>query len=96
MNSRNSKTSNLHALLLNFSYKTDLKRSDKYVALSNLGIYYALKNMKRLYKNNKSKLSAPRWNDKLELPDGPYPISDIQDYFEYILKNMEKRLIILH
>ena len=27
------------------------------------------------------------WNDKFELPDGSYSVSDIQDYFEYILKN---------
>ena len=25
-------------------------------------------------------------NDKFELPDGSYSVSDIQDYFEYILK----------
>ena len=25
-------------------------------------------------------------NDKFELPDGSYPVSDIQDYFRYILK----------
>ena len=38
MNSGNSKTSDLHRLLLNFSDKKNLKRSDKYVALSNLSI----------------------------------------------------------
>ena len=26
------------------------------------------------------------WHGKFELPDGSYSISDIQDYFEYILK----------
>ena len=31
-------------------------------------------------------MSAPTWSDKFELPDGSYSISDIQDYFEYILK----------
>ena len=31
-------------------------------------------------------MSAPTWNDEFELPDGSYSISDIQDYFEYILK----------
>ena len=36
--------------------------------------------------NNKFKISAPTWNDKFELPDGSYSVSDIQDYFEYILK----------
>ena len=33
------------------------------------------------------------WNDKFELPDGSYYVSDIQDYFEYILKSMEERLM---
>ena len=37
-NSRNSKTSDSHRLLLNISDKINLKRSDKYVALSNLSI----------------------------------------------------------
>ena len=29
---------------------------------------------------------APTWNGKYELPNGSYSVSDIQDYFEYILK----------
>ena len=29
---------------------------------------------------------TPTWNDEFELPDGSYSVSDIQDYFEYILK----------
>ena len=41
---------------------------------------------KSWYNNNKSKISAPTWNDKFELPDGSNSISNIQDYFEYILK----------
>ena len=41
---------------------------------------------KSSYNNNKFKVSAPTWNDKFELPDGSYSVSDIQDYFEYILK----------
>ena len=36
MNSENSKTSDLQRLLLNLSDKIDLKRSDKYVVLSNV------------------------------------------------------------
>ena len=38
MNSRNSKTSDPHRLLLNLSDNVTLKRSDKYIALSNLSI----------------------------------------------------------
>ena len=39
VNSENSKTSDPQRLLLNLSDKTNLKRSDTYVALSNLSIY---------------------------------------------------------
>ena len=31
-------------------------------------------------------MSAPTWSDKFELPGRSYSVSDIQDYFEYILK----------
>ena len=41
---------------------------------------------KSSYNNYKFKISAPTWNDKFEFPDGLYSISNIQDYFEYILK----------
>ena len=40
-------------------------------------------------------MSAQTWGGKSELPNGSYSISDIQVYFVYIFKNMEKRLIIL-
>ena len=30
-------------------------------------------------------MSVPTWNDEFELPHGSFSISDIQDYFEYIL-----------
>ena len=86
MNSENSKTSDRHRLLLNLSHKIDLERSDKYVALSNLSIYYIWKNIKKSCKNNKFKISAPTRNKKFEFPDGSYYISDIQDYFKYIIK----------
>ena len=29
------------------------------------------------------------WNDKFGLPDRSYSVSDIQDYFEYIMKKHE-------
>ena len=49
-NCKNSGTSDHHRLLLNLSDKIDLKRSDKYLALSNLSIYYAWKNIKKYTK----------------------------------------------
>ena len=59
MNFENSKTSDPHRLLLNLADKIDLIRKDKYVALSNLNIYYTWRNIKRSYKNNTFKISAP-------------------------------------
>ena len=51
MNSKNSKTSNPHRLLLNLTVKINLNNIDKYVALSsNLSIYYTWKNIKKSYK----------------------------------------------
>ena len=50
MNSGNSKASDFHRLLLNLSDKVNLKKSDKYIALSNLSIYCTWKNIKISYK----------------------------------------------
>ena len=49
MNSENSKTSNLHILILKLTDKLDLRRGEKSIALSNLGINYAWKNIKSSY-----------------------------------------------
>ena len=59
MSSENSKTSDPHRLLLNLTDKIDLRRKDKYIALSNLSIYDTWRNMKKSYKSNKFKISAP-------------------------------------
>ena len=48
-----------------------------------------MENIKKSYKNNKFLISAPTWNEKFELPDGSYSVSDFQDYFEYINKTHE-------
>ena len=52
-----------------------------------------MENIKKSYSNNKCKISAPTWNDEFQLPDELYSISDIQDYFEYILKEKHNRSI---
>ena len=49
-----------------------------------------MKKYKKAYKNNKFKISPPTRNEEFELPDGSYSVSDIQDYFEYILKTWRK------
>ena len=84
MNSENSKTSKPYVLILKLTNKFDLRLGEKVIALSHLRIYYTQKNIESSYNNNKFKIPAPTWNDKLELPDGSYSVSDIQDYFEYI------------
>ena len=86
MNSENSKTSKPHVLILKFTNKSDLRMRKKVIALSSLSIYYTWKNIKSSYNNDKFKISAPTWIDEIELPDGSYSVSDIHDYFEYILK----------
>ena len=84
MNSENSKTFKPYVLILKLTDKLDLRRGGKIIVLSNLSIYYTWKNIKGSYNNNKFEISAPTWNDKFELSDGSYSVSDIQDYFEYI------------
>ena len=86
MNSDNSKASKPHILKLKLTSKLDLRIGKKVIALSNLSIYYTWKNIKSSYNNNKFKISASTWNEEFKLPDGSYSVSDIQDYFEYILK----------
>ena len=62
MNSENSKAPDPHRLLLDLLDKIDLRRSDNYVPLSNLSIYYASKNIKNSHNKNKFRISASTWN----------------------------------
>ena len=81
LNSENSRTLKPHILALKLVNKLDLKFGEKVIALSNLSIYYAWKNIKSTYNNNKFKISAPTWSGEFELPDRSYSLSDIQHYF---------------
>ena len=85
----NSKRNELRKFVLNLSQRLDLKCSNKHVALQNLSIYYAWKNIRKQYKNNKLKIIVPAGNGEFELPDGFYSVSDIQDYIEYIIEKHE-------
>ena len=78
MNSRNTKASIPHRLLFNLLDKASLKRRDKYVALPSFSIYYIWEKIKKLFENSKFKISVA------------YSVSDIQDYFEYIIKKTSK------
>ena len=92
MNSENSRTSEYHVLVIKLNDKLDLRRGQKSIALSNLSIYYTWKNVKGSYNNNKFKICAPTWSEEFKLPDGSYSISDIHDYFEYILKKHSENI----
>ena len=99
MNSKNSKTFDPPRLELNVTDKIELRRKDIYIyiyiyiALSNLSVNYTWKNIIKSYENNKFKISAPTWNEEFELSDGSYSISDIQDYFKYILKKHGEKTV---
>ena len=48
------------------------------------------KNVKSIYNNNnKFKILAPTWNETVDLPDGSYNISEMQNYIEYIINKHE-------
>ena len=85
MNTEDSKTNESHKFVLNVSQRLDLKSLNKHVTLQNLSIYYTWKNIRKQYKNNKSKVIAQAWNDEFELPDSCYSVSDI----EFIIKKHE-------
>ena len=89
MNTENSKTNGPHRFKLDLTDKFSVKNPNKNMALANLSTYYTWKNVKSEYKNNKFEVSALTWNDNFDLLDGSYSISDIQDYFESIIKKHE-------
>ena len=90
LNTENSKTNESNKFTYQFTDKLNLKiANNKNIGSVNLSIYYTCKNIKLAYNNNKFKISAPTWNDEFDLPDGSYSISDMQDYFEFIIKKHE-------
>ena len=89
MNILNSTTNASNRFIYQFTDKLNLKNSNKNMALANLSIYYTWKNIKSEYNNNKCKISSPTWNDTFDLPNGSYSVSNIQDYFKYIIKKHE-------
>ena len=89
MNTLNSRTNESKKFIYQFTDKLHLKSPNKNMVLANLIIYYTWKNIKSKYNNKTFKISVPIWNDEFNLPDGSYSVSDIQDYFEYIIKKHE-------
>ena len=89
INTFHSKTNGSNKFMYQFTDKLNYKNPNKNMTLANLTIYYTWKNIKSEYSNNKFKISASTWNDEFNLSDGSYSVSDIQDYFKYIIKKHE-------
>ena len=78
--------------MFNLRDKINLKGRVTYAALWNLSIYYTWKNIAKLNNNKKFKIWVPTWNEELELPDGSYSVSLIQENFEYTLRKHEQKV----
>ena len=65
MNTENSKANEPKKFIYQITDRLNLKNSsNKNIGLVNLSIYYAWKNIKSTYSNNKFNISAPTWNDE--------------------------------
>ena len=89
MNTENSKRNESNKFIYQLTDKLKLKNPNQNIGIVNLSIYELWTNIKSAYNNNKFKILAPTWNDEFHLPDGSYSIWDIQDNFEYVIKNNE-------
>ena len=74
LNSENSKTFHPHRLILNLTDKIDLRRGEKYIALSNLSIYYT-----RINKKN----HTTTINLKYQLQHGMINLNYLMDHIQY-------------
>ena len=90
MTTKNSGTSESHKFRLNLSNKINLKQPHRYISLANLSIYYTWKNVTKKHNNGKFKITAPSWSEEFELPEGSYNVSDINEYFQFIVKKHTK------
>ena len=88
-NIKNSKRNEPHKFKLTLADKFNLKNPNKNMVLANLSLYHKWKNSVSAYSNNKIETSAPTWNDKFDLLEWSYSISDIQDYIVHIIKKHE-------
>ena len=92
MSTESSKTSDPNIFKLYFTDKVDL-RGNKKIALSDLSIHYTWYNTKEQYNNNKFRLSGPTWSEDVNIPDGSYEISQIQNYFlDKVIKKHESNI----
>ena len=89
INRENGKTNETKSFRYNFTNKLNLKNPNTNIAVANLSIYYTWKKVRSEYRNNKFKIHPPTYSETFDLPDRNYLISEIQDYFEFIVKTDE-------
>ena len=91
LNSKSSTASDPHRLL-DYCSNLQTKQSEREVInvfLYQILAYITHRKIPKSHKNDKHKISVPRWKNEFELPDGSYFLSDIQDYFEHTIKKRE-------
>ena len=69
INTEGNKMDEPHKFVFNLSLRSDLKSSNKHVALQNLSICYTWRNIRKHHENNRLQIIVPIWNDEFELPD---------------------------
>ena len=79
MNAENSKTIESHRFKSDLTDKLNLKNPEKNMVLANVSIYNTWKNIKSEYNNNKFKISSLTLDETIDLSDGAYSITYIQD-----------------
>ena len=88
MNNENSKSSEPHRFKLDLTENLIIKTQTK-TWIWPIWVFFTLGKTSIRIQQQKCKIPAPTWNDTFNLPDGSYSISDIQDYFEFIIKKHE-------
>ena len=89
MDTESSTTNEPYRFRLTLADKHNLKDLNKNMALVNLSIYYAWKNIKSAYNNNKFKNFWSNLEQWIWFAWWIIFISDNRDYFEYIIKKHE-------
>ena len=86
-NTENSKKNESSKFIFQCTDKINLETpNNKKPGLVNLSILYTWKDIKSAYNNNEFKISVSTWKDEFDLPNGSYSISEIRDYFKFIIK----------
>ena len=88
INTEYSETNESNKFIYQFTDKLNLKTpNNKNIGLVNLSIYYSGKTLSQNTTTTNLKYQHPLGMIILILPDGSYSIYDIQNYFEFIIKN---------